>query len=245
MSREHDLATAFVDLADTLVSDFDVADLMHRLVENSVRLLNVSEAGLLLSDQRGSLHVMASTTEKTRLLELFQLQAEDGPCLDCYRTGRPVFSDDLASETRRWPTFSPVALETGYRAVHTFPMRLRESTIGALNLFNTRPGPMASDDSHIAQALADIATIGLLQERAIQESGVVVAQLEGALSSRVVIEQAKGVLSEQGGVSMDEAFQHLRARARDSNRRLAEVARETVSGATNRDSEALEGRTQE
>ncbi|KAA1416919.1 GAF and ANTAR domain-containing protein [Nocardioides humilatus] len=230
MNREHALASAFVDLADTLVSDYDVADLMHRLVGHTVRLLDVSEAGLLLSDQRGSLHVMASTTEQTKLLELFQIQSREGPCLDCYRTGVPLSVDDLADHAERWPTFAPVALEVGYRAVHTFPMRLREVTIGALNLFNTRPGTLSQDDGHIAQGLADVATIGLLQERAIHESVIVVAQLEGALASRVVIEQAKGVLAEQGGVDMDVAFERLRERARGANRRLADIAREVIAG---------------
>jgi GAF domain-containing protein len=231
MSREQDLASAFVDLADTLVSDYDVADLMHRLVEHAVGLLSVSQAGLLLSDQRGSLHVMASTTEQTKLLELFQIQAKDGPCLDCYRTGRGVAVADLEKHSDRWPNFTPVAVQIGFRAVHTFPMRLREQTIGALNLFNTEPGALSEDNGHIAQALADIATIGLLQERAIHESGVVVTQLEGALSSRVLIEQAKGVIAEQEGVSMDEAFQRLRGRARNANRRLADVAQIVVSTA--------------
>jgi len=229
MAREQDLAGAFVDLADTLVSDYDVADLLYRLVEHTVHLLDAAEAGLLLSDQRGGLHVMASTSEKTKLLELFQLQADEGPCLDCYHSGAAVAVDDLAAESARWPRFTPVALAEGYVAVHAFPMRLREVTIGALNLFSTRAGALPDDDRHVAQALADVATIGLLQERAIHHNDELVAQLEGALASRVVIEQAKGVLAEQGGLDMDAAFRVLRAHARDNNLRLADVARDVVA----------------
>jgi transcriptional regulator with GAF, ATPase, and Fis domain len=230
MARDQDLATAFVDLADTLVSDYDVADLLYRLVEHSVRLLDAAEAGLLLSDQRDGLHVMASTDEKTKLLELFQLQADEGPCLDCYRSGLPVAVDDLATAVDRWPTFAPVALAEGYAAVHAFPLRLRDTTIGALNLFSKHPGALPDDDQHVAQALADIATIGLLQERAIHHNDALVAQLEGALASRVIIEQAKGVLAEKGGLDMDAAWRQLRAQARDSNRRLADIAQEIVGG---------------
>jgi transcriptional regulator with GAF, ATPase, and Fis domain len=223
---------AFVDLADTLVSVYDVADLMQRLVDHAVRLLAASEAGLLLSDQRGGLQVMASTAERANLLELFQVQSSEGPCLECYRTGQPVVVDQLADHVGRWPAFAPVALRLGYEAVHTFPMRLRNDTIGALNLFSTMPGALPDDDPHVAQALADVATIGLLQERAISESGVVVSQLEGALSSRVVIEQAKGILAEQGNLDMDQAFQRLREQARTSNRRLAVVAGEVIAAAS-------------
>jgi len=228
MPREQDLAEAFVDLADTLVSDYGVADLLYRLVEHTVRLLDAAEAGLLLSDQRGSLHVMASTSEKTKLLELFQLQADEGPCLDCYHSGVAVAVDDLAGEADRWPTFAPVALAEGYRAVHAFPMRLREMTIGALNLFSTTAGALPDADRHVAQALADVATIGLLQERAIHHNDELVTQLEGALASRVVIEQAKGVVAEQGGLDMDAAFRILRTHARNANRRLVDVAHDVV-----------------
>lgn len=230
MAREQDLATAFVDLADTLVSDYDIADLLYRLVDHSVRLLDATEAGLLLSDQRGSLHVMASSDEKTKLLELFQLQADEGPCLDCYRSGEAVAVADLAANLTRWPRFAPVALAEGYTAVHAFPLRLRKMTIGALNLFSDHPGDLPDDDRYVAQALADIATIAILQERAIQHNETLVAQLEGALASRVVIEQAKGVLAEHGGLDMDQAFQALRDLARNSNRRLADVAHDVVLG---------------
>jgi GAF domain-containing protein len=230
MAREKELADAFVDLADTLVGDFDVADLLYRLVEHSVHLLDVAQAGLLLSDQRGRLQLMASSSEKTKLLELFQLQADEGPCMESYRTGSQVAVADLDQVAKRWPSFVPAALGHGYRAVHAFPLRLRQNIIGALNLFNTEPGDLAEDDRHVAQALADTATIGIIQERAIARSEIVVEQLEGALRSRVVIEQAKGVLAERETLSMDAAFALLRTHARNTGTRLTELAHQVVTG---------------
>ena len=228
MARETELADAFVDLADTLVSDYDVTDLLYRLIEHCVHLLDVAEAGLLLSDQRGSLHVMACSDERARLLELFQLQADEGPCLDCFRTGEPVAVRDLREAVARWPRFAPAALGEGYAAVHALPMRLRAEVLGALNLFNTDPGELPEDRLHVARALADVATIGILQERAIHRGEAVIEQLEGALNSRVIIEQAKGVLAEHGDMAMDDAFRRLRGYARDTNALLAQVARDVV-----------------
>lgn len=230
MTRERDLATAIVDLADTLVTDFDVTDLLYRLVEHCVQLLDVSEAGLLLSDQRGGLNLMASTNEAIRLLELFQLQADEGPCLDAYHSHQQVTVGDLKTATARWPRFAPAAIEAGFAAVHALPLQLREDVIGALNLFSTTPGELAEDQAHLARALADVATIGILQDRAIRRRETVVEQLEAALHSRVLIEQAKGVLAERGGLEMDEAFRRLRSHARATNARLAELARAVVDG---------------
>lgn len=230
MARDRELAEAFVDLADTLVSDYDLTDLLYRLVEHCVRLLDVDEAGLLLSDQRGSLNVMASSDERARLLELLQLQADEGPCLECFRTGEPVSVSDLRDMTDRWPQFATAALGAGYLAVHALPLRLREQVIGALNLFSTHTGGMADEGEHVGRALADVATIGLLQERTIHRSETVIEQLEGALHSRILIEQAKGVLAERGGLDMDEAFRRLRSYARRTNARLAGVAREVTDG---------------
>jgi hypothetical protein len=174
--------------------------------------------------------VMASTDEHTRLLELFQLQADEGPCLECYTSGAPVTVSDLSDATERWPRFAPAALAEGYGAVHALPLRLRTDIIGALNLFDTRPSVLSQDDLHIAQALADVATIGLLQERAIQRGETIVEQLEGALHSRIIIEQAKGVLAERGTLAMDEAFRRLRTYARSHSARLAQVAHDVVAG---------------
>jgi GAF domain-containing protein len=230
MTRQRDLSTAFVELADTLVSDYDVADLLYRLLEHCVRLIGVTEAGLLLSDPRGGLTVMASTSERTRLLELFQLQNDQGPCLDCYHSGETVAVADLTGTVESWPRFAPAALAEGYLAVHALPMRLRDNVIGAMNLFSTQAGDLSDEDAHLARALADVATIGILQERAIQRGESIVEQLEGALNSRIIIEQAKGVLAERGGLDMDQAFRQLRMHARSHNVRLSEIAHHVVTG---------------
>jgi GAF domain/ANTAR domain len=228
--RENALTRAFVDLADTLVSDFDVADLLHSLVEHCVTLLDADAAGLLLTDQRGGLQVLASSSEQARLLELFQLQADEGPCLECFRTGQAVSVPDLSKTTDRWPQFARAAGGAGYAAVHALPLRLRKEVIGALNLFGNQTGDLPKEDLDVAQALADVATIGILQERAIHNREVVVEQLQGALNSRIVIEQAKGLLAEAGGIDMDAAFVALRQMARRTNSLLAQVARDLVEG---------------
>src|SRR5688500_12126665 len=187
------LADVFVEMADALVDDFDVIDFLHVLTERCVQLLGVSAAGLLLSDQ-STLQVVAASSERTRLLELFQLQTDQGPCVDCFRTGKPVSVADLPS-AGRWPQFTAAAAEVGFAAVHALPMRLRTEVIGALNLFDTEPGPLDDGRLRVGQALADVATIGLLQQRAIRRRDVITEQLQIALNSRILIEQAKGVLA--------------------------------------------------
>jgi GAF domain-containing protein len=223
------LADVFVEMADTLVDDFDVIDFMHALAERCVQLLGVSAAGLLLTDQQGALQVVAASSERTRLLELFQLQTDQGPCVDCFRTGQPVSVTDLPA-AGLWPRFTAAAAEVGYAAVHALPMRLRDEVIGALNLFDTDPGPLAAGTLRIGQALADVATIGLLQQRAIRRRDVLTEQLQTALNSRVLIEQAKGVLAERLQVHLDEAFALLRDSARRTSRRLSDLAQAVVDG---------------
>jgi GAF domain-containing protein len=229
-SRESALARAFVSLADSLVRDFDVTELLHGLVEHCVELVDADAAGLLLSDQRGGLHVMASSSEQVRLLELFQLQADEGPCLESFRSGQPVSVPRLGEVATRWPQFAPAAVSSGYAAVHALPLRLRDDVIGALNLFCVTAGDLPPDDVKVAQALADVATIAILQERAIHHGELVVEQLQGALNSRIIIEQAKGLLAEAGQLDMDAAFDALRAMARRSNSLLSAVARDLVEG---------------
>ena len=231
MDRERSLVEAFVAVADTLVDDFDVVDLMHTLVDESVTLVSADAAGLMLADERGGLQVIASSTERTRLLELFQLQNDEGPCLDCYHSGKQILVSDIATHAEMWPRFVPEAERRGYRAVHALPMRLREQTIGAMNLFHTEPGPLPAEDLRVGQALADVATIGILQARTIQRNETLSEQLQHALNSRVIIEQAKGVLADRGELDMDRAFARLRSYARANNRRLALVAQEIVEGA--------------
>ncbi len=235
LERETLLLSTFVQMADTLVDDYDVADVLHELTAACVRLLDAAAAGLMLSDQRGGLQVLASSTEQTRLLELFQIQTDEGPCLDCVRTGRPVLVDDLAAAGSRWPRFVPQALNEGFAAVHAIPMQLRRNTIGALNLFSRIPGAMPQQDVLVARALADTATIGILQERAIRRGEVLTEQLETALNNRITIEQAKGVLAHAGSLDMAQAFNALRSYGRSHSTRLSEIAHQLVSGALHPD----------
>ena len=228
--REQLLAETFVVLADTLVDDYDVVDLLHQLVDACVNLLGVTAAGLLLDDQRGNLAVVASSNEETRLLEVLQLQSDAGPCLDCVRSGGPVSVDDLDVEQRRWPVFAAAALSAGFRSVAAVPLRLRTETIGALNMFQADSHPMPLNDRRLAQALADVATIGILQRRSTHRSAMMAEQLQHALNSRIVIEQAKGVLAERNSVDMDAAFTALRRYARNHNRKLSELAMDVVRG---------------
>lgn len=230
VSREHLLADTFVSLADALVDDYDVVDLLDRLVGACVSLLGVDAAGLLLDDQRGNLSVMATSSDESRLLEIFQLQNNEGPCLDCVHTGVAVTSGDLADDLDRWPLFVPVAVQAGFASVAAVPMRLREVTIGGLNLFDRRPAAISAGDQRLAQALADVATIGILQQRSAHRNSVLAEQLQHALNSRVVIEQAKGVIAERNGVEMDQAFETLRRHARNGNLKLTEVAYGVVRG---------------
>jgi len=224
------LAMTFVELADSLVDEYDGIELLHLLTERCVELLDVDAAGLLLGDQRGGLQVAASSTEQVRLLELFELQNDEGPCLDCYVEGRPVAATRLSEGSERWPLFAAAASAAGFETVHALPLRLRGQTIGALNLFHTCRVEVRSDDLRVAQALADVATIAILQERLTHSREVLASQLQVALDSRIVIEQAKGVLAERVGLDMGAAFALLRRAARSSGRRLAEVAGDVAEG---------------
>ncbi|HEX3926026.1 MAG TPA: GAF and ANTAR domain-containing protein [Streptosporangiaceae bacterium] len=224
------LSDTFVELTDTMVADFDVIDFLHVLTDRSVQLLDVSAAGLLLADQRGELRVLAASSEAARLLELFQLQNDQGPCLDCFRSGRPVTAGDLAAEAARWPQFAPTARQAGFAAVQALPMRLRDQVIGALNLFRAGTGAFDPGDVRVGQAMADVATISLLHERNMRRSDTLNEQLQTALNSRVIIEQAKGKLAERLGLDMSQAFSLLRDHARARNLRLSDLAQAFVDG---------------
>jgi GAF domain-containing protein len=230
MTREAVLARTFVELADTLVDDFDVVDLLTRLADRCVEVLDVQAAGLMLAAPDGQLRVMASSSEAMRVLELFEIQSQEGPCLDSHRTGLPVVNQDLAAVNGRWPRFAAEALAAGFQSVHALPMRLRGSVIGALNLFRASPGEMGPADIEVAQAFADVATIAILQHRAAQEAQVINEQLTHALNSRVVIEQAKGMVAERLNLDLAASFAMLRTHARNHNLRLVDVAEAVIAG---------------
>jgi GAF domain-containing protein len=223
----HLLSETFVELTDTMVADFDIIDFLHVLTTRSVELLDVSAAGLLLADPRGELRVVAASSEAARVLELFQLQSDQGPCLDCFRSGRPVTCVDLSADPR-WPEFTQQAGQAGFSAVQALPMRLRDQVIGALNLFRGTVGTFDPEVVHVGQALADVATISLLHDRSMRRTDTLNEQLQTALNSRVVIEQAKGKLAERLGIDVNQAFTLLRDQARNRNQRLSDLARAFV-----------------
>jgi hypothetical protein len=230
MDREQRLAETFVELADTLVDDFDVIDFLQVLAARCVELFEVGAAGIMLAGQGGSLVTVAASDERARLLELFEIQADQGPCRDCYRLGAAVVNVDLDRARERWPLFAPQAISAGFRSANALPLRLRSQVVGSLNLFQAGTGGLGSGDLRMAQALADAATIGILQQRTIRRAEVVAGQLQSALTSRIIIEQAKGVLAERLQISADDAFELLRGAARSRNRLLSDLARDVASG---------------
>lgn len=240
VTREQRLNAAFVDLADTLVRDFDVNDLLHRLASACVDLLAGDEAGILLGDDGGRLRVLGSSSEQLRLLELFEVQNEQGPCLDAYRHGVAASDADL-NLPGRWPRFRARAVREGYRAVDALPMRLRDTTVGALNILHFRPGGLDAADRATAQALADVATIALIQERSVAESQVVARNLRRALEGQVAVEQAKGMLAERTGMEVGEAFEKMRRHARNGNLRLVDVASAVLDGSLDLTGQGLDG----
>jgi hypothetical protein len=230
MARETLLARTFVELADTLVDEFDVVDILTMLADRCVDVLDVAAAGLMLATPAGALQVIASSSDAMRVLELLEEQSEEGPCPDSFRTGQPVLNQRLADCIARWPQFAPDAIEAGFVTVSALPMRLRGTTIGALNMFGSEAVDMRDADVVAAQAFADVATIAILQDRAAREANVLTDQLNAALNTRVSIEQAKGVVAERQNISVDDAFARLRAHARAHNLKLVDVARQVVDG---------------
>jgi GAF domain-containing protein len=228
MLRESLLARTLVELADTLVDDFDVVDFLVSLSEHAALVSGADAVGLVLADHRGELQFMAASNEAARTLEMIQLESGEGPCVDCFRSKEPVVNGDLGSAGDMWPQFAPTAMAMGFQSVHAFPMRLRDQVIGALNLFSLSHSRLDPTDVRVVQSLADVATIAILQERSISRAEALTEQLQGALNSRIVIEQAKGALARIEGISVDEAFTRLRHRARSSRRRLADVAAEVL-----------------
>ena len=228
MSREDEVVEAFVSMSGSLVAGDDVPVLLNRLTVECARLVDVSAAGLLLADRRGALHVIAASSQDAADLEAFQVQRSQGPCHDCYQDGRPVLVPVIAAEIDRWPGFVPLALEHGVRSAHVVPLRLRDQVLGALGLFGSTSGELNERDLRLAQALADVATISIIQDRVASDRDAVNEQLQTALDTRVLLEQAKGVLAHSGGLTMREAYAALVQYARDHNLKLAHLARGLV-----------------
>jgi hypothetical protein len=226
--RETRVLEAVVSLVDSLLDDFDVVDLLTELTERCVDMLDVDAAGFLLADPFGQLRLLAATSEQARELELFQLQADEGPCVDCYSAGQPVSVPDLGAESDRWPRFAQAALDAGFASVHAIPMRAAGTVLGALGLFGSRPGALNDADLLVGQTLTHIACVAILQEHP-PTPATVMPRLRSALARRVVVEQAKGFLHERLEVSIEEAFALLRVYARRQNEHLTDVARQLVT----------------
>ena len=226
--RERDVIRAFVGLSHELVDDYDVLEMLAQLTRSCAHLLDISSAGLLLADDRGVLHLAASSSERTHHLEVLQLQREQGPCLDCYTSGEAVVSTDPDDLRERWPDFALAADSVGLVSVHALPMKLRDRSLGSLGLFGEHPGALEQDDLDLAQALVHVATVAIVNERSASDREAVNAQLQHALSSRIVLEQAKGVIAAAGGLGMEDAFNALRRYARDHGLRLTSLATELV-----------------
>lgn len=228
--REDQLVATFVTLADSLVTGYDTVDVLQTLVEDCISLFDAAAAGILLVSPKGGLEVVASTNERSELLGLMQLRAGAGPCVEAVESGRTVSVGDLAAVEGRWPELVAGARQSGYSGVHAIPLRLRDTTIGSLNLFRDQPGELNERDAVAAQALADVATISILQERNHREMDLLRDQLQRALDSRIVIEQAKGVLAQLNQVDMDQAFALIRGHARSSQARIRDVASAIIAG---------------
>lgn len=228
-TREQRINEAFVKVAGTLMEQYDVVDLLSALVEECTDLLDIQAGGLLIANNLGELELIASTSEEAEFVEVMQLAAGAGPCVDCFETGVQVSVGDIEASAGRWPEFEKAALRKGFRAIHATPMRIRGSIIGSLNLLGTRPVVLSERDAALAQALADVAVIGILQERSLRDVNFVNEQLQLALDTRILVEQAKGVLAQQEKLTMDEAFTALRNYSRVNGTSLRTSARDLIN----------------
>lgn len=230
--REREVIRSFISFADRLVDDYDVVDLTTQLTQDCARLLDVAASGLLLADAGGVLHLLAATSEQAHTLEAFQLQREEGPCLDCFLTGEPVSIADLSSEAARWPRFVDVAAKQGFVSVHAIPLRLRGHRLGALNLFGSRVGDLNEDDLRLAQGLAHVASIAIVRGNSLRDDALLATSLNAAVAGRALVEVAKGVLAGTHNLNMQEAFNRLRDYAHQHQLRLTDVARGIVGSNT-------------
>ncbi len=235
VNRQARTATALVEIVDTLVSDFDVIDVLTVLTARCVELLEAAAAGILLADSTGRLRVIGASTEQIQLLELFQIQNDEGPCLDCFKSGKVVLNDHLDTDST-WPQFAAESVRAGFPSVCAVPLRINDVILGCLNLFMSEPVRLSDADVALAQALADVASIAIMQDQAIRDAAIRERQLQHALNSRIAIEQAKGMIAEHDGVDMDDAFSRLRTFARTHDRRLTETAQAVVAGTVTIDS---------
>ena len=226
--REREIIRAFVEMSNELVDDYDVVDVLTQLTSHCAHLLDVSSAGLLLDDGRGVLHLAASSSERIHHLEIFQLQRNEGPCLDCFRDGEQVLVADLVDQEQRWPQFSRAAREVGFRSVHALPMRLTGNVLGALGLFGDTPGTLNDGDLALAQALLHVASVAIVNDRSATDRALVNSQLQAALTSRIIVEQAKGAIAQAGDLSMEDAFAVLRRYSRDHGTKLSVIASQVV-----------------
>jgi hypothetical protein len=226
--RETRVLNAVVALVDSLLEDFDVVDLLTTLTQHCVELLDVAAVGILLGNPLQQLRLLAATSEQARELEVFQLQADEGPCLDCYATGQTISVADLQAATTRWPRFVPVAVEAGFASVHAVPMRAAGIVLGALGLFGTSPGELGEADLLVGQTLSHVACVAIVQEHPPTPS-TVMPPLRTALTNRVIVEQAKGLLHEMLDVSVEDAFHLLRTYARVNGEHLTELARRLMT----------------
>ena len=227
--REGEVAAAFMSLTSTLATSYDIVDLLDQLASHCAQLLNIRSAGLLIADGLGVLHVLAAFNEQTRQLEVLQLQRDEGPCLDCFHSGSPVLVPDLVDSSARWPQFVPAARAAGFASVHAVPVRLRNNVLGALGLFGDTPGQLNAQDLALGQALADVASLALVHARVVPDQMAISDQLQAALTSRVLIEQAKGLVAQRSGVDVAAAFVLLRRYARDHGQRLSDIAGQIVA----------------
>lgn len=227
--RERPITEAFRAIADSLVDDYEITDMLTGLTVDCARILDIASVGILLADEKGVLQVAATSTERMQLMELYQVQCRQGPCLDCYRDGTAVLVADLNRQRKRWPDFAAVALEAGYASVHAVPLRFRGKVLGTVGLFGTRPGALNAEDLKLAQAIGHVAGVALVTNKATADQIVINTQLQTALNSRVVLEQAKGVLAHSGNLDVEQAFTMLRGYARDHNLRLKDIAGAVVS----------------
>jgi transcriptional regulator with GAF, ATPase, and Fis domain len=229
-TRESLLVHTFVTLADSLVAPYDIIDLLQTLVDRTTELFDASASGIILGPDDQHLEIIVSTSETSRIVGLMQLRAGEGPCVEAVTTGQVVSVANTAEIHDRWPTFAAAAEGSGYLSVHAIPLRLRGETIGSLNLFRDREGALNDSDAVAAQALADVATISVLQERTIRDGTIIREQLQRALDSRVVIEQAKGVIAHTHGLDMDEAYRLIRHHSRSAQTAMSAVAVGIIDG---------------